>query len=312
MVTLVDHGVVYVTSGTLVIALRATDGRQLWQTSVTAISGSLISPAQAANGTVYIAFRDDSSSPSQATVYAINAGNGTIRWRYTMAGDFASLSVVDGMVYAYFPGALVALDAGKGSVRWKWTYLLSLNKGPVMVTDGVVYVGDPESGLIALDAVAGRLLWQQTDVGTAQTLIVDNGMVYVLAAFTGSNPSGAVLAVDARGGSVRWRTFLDNTAGYSPFMTLAGNMLYVGGDSAYALRTSDGHVTWRYGSRAQFYQPAVYGSVVFIASTGYPNSNNFPLFGLGGNDFLNALSARTGALYWRTSGDVECMPLVWS
>jgi len=103
------------------------------------------------------------------------------------------------------------------------------------------------------------------------------------------------LAMDVRTGHERWRTVLESADVY---ISLAGQMLYVGGRSAYGLRASDGHIVWRYGSLSHFYQPVVAGGVVFVGS-GDPG---FPPFGIGSNDFLNALDGRTGQLYWRTSG----------
>ena len=67
---------------------------------------------------------------------------------------------------------------------------------------------------------------------------------------------------------------------------------------------------WRYGAPALYYQPVVAAGVVFIGSTDFPNSFTIHPFGLGSNNFLSALDARTGQLYWRTAGDVECMPLL--
>ncbi|HEV8192254.1 MAG TPA: PQQ-binding-like beta-propeller repeat protein [Ktedonobacterales bacterium] len=89
-------------------------------------------------------------------------------------------------------------------------------------------------------------------------------------------------------------------------------MLYMGGANAYGLRASDGHVVWRYNSGAhsgtQVYQPVVAGGVAFVGS----RDGGFHLFGIGSNDFLNALDGRTGRLYWRTSGIADDPLLVSS
>jgi outer membrane protein assembly factor BamB len=162
------------------------------------------------------------------------------------------------------------------------------------------------------------LLWQlgdlgqHGDLGVGQLPIIANGMVYLAASLTAGNVSGLVLALDARTGRERWRTALDQYD--DVYMSLAGPMLYVGGSSAYALRSSDGHIVWRYGSGSgvQFYQPVAAAGVVFIGSTDL-GSFNFHPFGIGSSDFLNALDARTGARYWRTpTADIECMPLISS
>jgi outer membrane protein assembly factor BamB len=54
---------------------------------------------------------------------------------------------------------------------------------------------------------------------------------------------------------------------------------------------------WRYSSGSQFFQPVVAGGVVFVGS----GNLGFHPFGIGSDDFLNALDARTGQHYWRTS-----------
>jgi hypothetical protein len=171
-------------------------------------------------------------------------------------------------------------------------------------------------GLIALDAASGRLLWQRGDLGlhgdlTAnQVPIVADGVVYVSGIlFQVNNAShGVVLGLDARTGRERWRTLLEDADIY---VSLAGPMPYEGGRYAYALRASAGHVVWRYGAPALYYQPVEADGVVFIGSTDFPNSDTVHLFGIGSNDFLTALDVQAGTLYWRTSADVECMPLLF-
>ena len=312
----VDQGVVYATSAASVVALRATDGSQLWQTSHSATPGSPTSAPHVSNGRVYVAF-----SAPEATVYALDARDGAIRWMHTVAAaGAASLAVADGIVYAAFVGGsfptqkatVVALGAGDGAVRW--TSILDADADTLAVTGGVLVLRSLQLGLVALDAATGRWLWQRGDLGqhgnlvASQLPIVANGVVYLSALLYLENNSsrGVVLAMDARTGRERWRTVIDEADVY---MSVAGQMVYVGGSYAYGLRASDGHVVWRYGARAQYYQPVAAAGVVFLGST---SSGSFHPFGIGSNDFLTALDARTGARYWRTSADVECMPLLFS
>jgi serine/threonine-protein kinase len=311
-----DHGVVYATAPASVVALDGADGRQLWQTSHSATPGSATAAPQVANGTVYVAF-----GSAGTTVYALNARDGAIRWAHTMAGaTAASLVVTNGIVYAGYAAqhaTVIALDAADGAVRW----ISVLDAGAdtltmLTVVDGVILLrAEPQVGLVALDARTGSLLWQLGDQGqrgdlsVAQPPILANGVVYLAASVSlGEGGSrGMVLALDAHTGQERWRTLLA-----ADYVTLAGPMVYVGGSYAYALRASDGHVVWRYGAPALYYQPVVAAGVVFIGSTDFPNGFTVHPFGLGSNNFLSALDARTGALYWRTAGDVECMPLLSS
>jgi outer membrane protein assembly factor BamB len=306
----VDQGVVYATAAASVVALRATDGRPLWQTSRNATPGSALSAPQVSHGRVYVTF-----SSGEATVYALDAHDGAIRWTHTVAAeDAALLAVAGGIVYAAFAtqkATVVALDAGDGAVRWTSVLEDGADRlWGLTVADGVVLLrAEPQLGLVALDAAAGSLLWQMEDQGdqfVTQFPIVANGVVYLGAYLSVGTSPGMVLAKDARTGRERWRTLLEEADEY---VSLAGQMLYVGGTYAYALRASDGHVVWRYGARAQYYQPVVAAGVVFVGST---DIGSYHPFGIGSNDFLTALDARTGALYWRTSADVEGMPLLFS
>jgi eukaryotic-like serine/threonine-protein kinase len=255
-----------------------------------------------ANGRVYVAF-----NAAAGSVYALDARTGTIRWTHTEEqADATSLTVADGSVYAAFgargtgvqPTTVVALNADDGAVRW--TYTVEGDADLLAVTEGVLVVSSRLLRLLALDAASGGLLWQRGDLGLHGDLrnspppIVAGGVVYLSGViFDGQH--GVVLAQDARTGRERWRTVLDQYA--DVYASLAGPVLYVGGASAYGLRASDGHVVWRYGSRTRFFQPVVAAGVVFVGS----GDVGFHPFGIGSNDFLNALDARTGQLYWRTS-----------
>jgi outer membrane protein assembly factor BamB len=91
--------------------------------------------------------------------------------------------------------------------------------------------------------------------------------------------------------------------------------LYVGASYAYGLRASDGHIVWRFGpsSGAQFWQPTASAAagVVIIGSSDVGRFNIHP-FGIGSNELLYALDARTGRLYWRTPGIEDYPPLLYS
>jgi outer membrane protein assembly factor BamB len=317
----VDHGVVYATTAAGVFALRAQDGSQLWQLPLSVAQFSTPSAAQAANGIVYVAYTPAGPrAASETIVDALGESDGALRWtrqvkpagNTSAAADGISLTVADGMVYAQIvpsqsesPTTVVyALGAGDGRVHWTYGTYSGNHVNSLIVADGTVYLRSISLGLVALDAASGSLLWQRSDLGGEAPMIVANGVIYLSALLINSNPDGAVLALDAHTGSERWHTLLSE----SDYVTLAGQMLYVSGDSLYALRTSDGHVVWRYGAQSLFFPPVVSAGVVFVGSS--DASYGFHPFGIGSNNFLNALDARTGALYWRTSGDVEAMPLV--
>lgn len=297
----VDQGIIYSTAPASVIALRATDGSPVWQTSPSALPGSPVTAPQVANGSVYVGF-----NAIAATVYALDTRDGSIRWKHSEEhADVTSIMVADGDIYAAFglsgsgveSTTIMALSATDGAARW--TYKVNGDADALAVTNNALVLNSQKLGLIALDTATGRLLWQggpgvHGDL-SARPLVVANGVVYLSGTVFESYSSGVALALDVRTGRERWRTVLESADVY---ISLAGSMLYVGGRNVYGLRASDGHVVWSYAAGTQFYQPVVAGGVVFVGSS----SGGFSLFGIGGGDFLNALDARTGQLYWRTSG----------
>jgi outer membrane protein assembly factor BamB len=87
-------------------------------------------------------------------------------------------------------GALKALNALSGAEKWSFPYFSNPNGGALSTAGGLVFAGDSDGNLIALDAKTGRDLWH-VQVGaaiysTAITFQVD-GQQYVVI------PAGAAL-----------------------------------------------------------------------------------------------------------------------
>jgi outer membrane protein assembly factor BamB len=168
--------------------------------------------------------------------------------------------------------------------------------GDLTVAEGAVYTSSTPAGLVALDAADGALRWQRQDVGASSSPAIAGGVVY--ATSNDSYPQETVEALDARDGHEHWSAPArvdELLPGYAS-MTVAGNTLYVGGASMYALAISDGHQVWRYGSDVQFSRPVVADGVVFVASSSAHEID------FSDTNYLTALDARSGTLYWRTPG----------
>jgi outer membrane protein assembly factor BamB len=261
----VDQDVVYVASYAGVSALRASDGSLLWNQPWT--GATIVSLPYVTTGVVYAAMTTANATPSdppqQATIYALRATNGTILWKYTMLGAiYGDLTVAEGAVYTTFTPA----------------------------------------GLVALDAADGALRWQRQNVGSFLPPAVASGVVYTVG--TSSNdsyPQETVEALDARDGHEHWSAPAEDHLPGSASMTVAGNTLYVGGASVYALAISDGHQLWRYGSNVQFSRPVVADGVVFVVSSSWRSID------FSDTSYLTALDARSGTLYWRTPSNDDAL-----
>lgn len=137
-------------------------------------------------------------------------------------GMSAEPIVVDGTIYV--SGSLsrvYAVDAATGKLLWRFAPKLDLrmmrnswaaraNRG-VAVWEGKVYVGTGDCRLIAIDAAAGKQLWEapvcvdSTITGITGAPRVGGGKVFI--GYNGSDTGvrGSVVAFDAHTGKLAWR-----------------------------------------------------------------------------------------------------------
>jgi alcohol dehydrogenase (cytochrome c) len=152
---------------------------------------------------------------------AIDAGNVArlgVRWRYgltaapTFSGIFASTPVADRTtVYVQdLQSNVYALDRSTGTLRWAHRYRAG-NDGPNgLAVDGDRVYGATDSDAFGLDAATGRELWRRHLTGPTEQF-VDVAPVaweeFVFISTVGFPPfgRGAIYALDAETGAVRWR-----------------------------------------------------------------------------------------------------------
>jgi outer membrane protein assembly factor BamB len=206
----VAGGVVYIGSaGGGVHAVDAATGAARW----THPTGGAVDASPAlSGGTLFITSTD-------GVIHALDAFDGRLSWACdTGVLGASSPAVADDVVVIGGPAhRLLALDAASGEVRWTHetagtpadaTPAAQNTADPPRATpiesspaiaDGIVYIND--ASLLAVDLATGRLRWA-AQVSTAPTTspAVADGVVYT------SDVSGALCAVDAGTGAVRWRS----------------------------------------------------------------------------------------------------------
>ncbi len=257
------------------------------------------------DGVVYF-----SSGDTMPYVYALNASNGTLRWK----APYLSLSAVaHGIVYATHIDAdnihieLDALDANTGKVLWH--YNPGLQAELATVSNGVLYGTGSidmsnDDALYALDATKGTLLWSVNvqDQGFNTPQIVNN---VLYATSTRDNKdvsppvrSGYAYAFNAKTGKQLWRTAKINA--YIPGEpTIADGVMYIvtnnvdaGTSFMYAMRTNDGTVIWK-----KFLNEDINGAPLFINGDLYAGvATNSSTNGNGA--FVLALKAVDGSTLW--------------
>ncbi|MFI0778006.1 serine/threonine-protein kinase [Streptomyces sp. NPDC021212] len=241
------------------------------------------------------------------TLYALDATDGSERWRLSTDGWVYSLKVDRGTVVTGTRGGGVqAWEAASGELLWEMqgvqTDFETPESGPA-VHEGTVFVWS-DARLRALEARTGAERWSYPVGDTAscggvplRLLPAPDGVVYVSA-------GTRVLAIDIARGEVRWRfeapaVFLSAPA-YAPGPAVTGGGVYIADylGTVYALDAAGGRDRWRIATEAR-------GSIepVLVADGSVH---------LGSGSALYTLDAVTGTPKWRfaAGGEVIGSPVV--
>ena len=244
---LLDHGILFSCTRGQIVALRASDGRQLWTFTQTVGTNDVFVNAQMSGENVLYTV----GTPTGSWIYALRGRDGTVLWRYGKP-YFSDVTVgPDGVVYANSGQSdmdvttLDALDARTGARLWTFPRQV-VTHAPFAIT-GAFYFEDT-SGVYALRSSDGKVLWK-----TPQEEVIagmGDDTLYVWLTETDDN---ILAALNARDGSTRWKAQLP--AGF--IEVVADGVLYLstiasaGCDApqlpgAFAVRARDGKVLWRF------------------------------------------------------------------
>jgi outer membrane protein assembly factor BamB len=307
------------TAGGNVRALNAADGSERWSFDPTVpeldypegASADVRTPA-VMNGTVYVPVGfevSDTDATQHTALIAVEATTGKKHWRIDSdgltQGMFSPVTAANGRVYTSGPALkgssgdtvgerwLYAVDATTGNVRWRrrnsGSALLSLP-----VANGRAYLPKQETGVQALDAATGTLLWEALpQVAIESTPMVAAGTLFVTEEDT---PGVTLIALNAATGTEQWRTAYPSSEEY-PYLvvgTVDNERVYIQisdfNTDVIALDRTSGNERWR----AKIPQPPTKNGEQL---TSVP-TNGFARFG----DFLYvggaALNPATGAVVW--------------
>lgn len=179
----------------------------------------------------------------------------------------------DGLLYVATARGLYALNAANGAVAWRFDTEMPLGNSPT-VANGVVYVGGYDKKLHALDAQTGAHLWSfsgaragyDTNPLVVEGLVIAgnrDGRLYAIGAHGTTNQGRLVWSFQA-GGSIHLSAAYAN-----------GVVYFAANDNhAYAVRASNGSQVWRSaklpGDGYHSYWPVIFrDQVIFSAATGY-------------------------------------------
>jgi outer membrane protein assembly factor BamB/Tfp pilus assembly protein PilF len=238
------------------------------------------------NGIVYVGAHDKH-------LYAIDAKNGELKWKYeTWDEVYSSPTVDNGIVYVGSnDDHLYAFDTQTGELRWKYRTEGNVGSSPA-VSNGIVYVGaeslsefgyksmGADYHLYALDAQTGELKWKyKTGSWVFSSPTVDNGIVYF------GSYDDHLYALDAQTGELRWKYDTGPVVFSSP--TVDNGIIYVGSEDGhlYALDAKTGELRWKYDTEWSVRSsPTVSNGIVYVGSC---------------DKHLYAIDAKTGELRWK-------------
>jgi len=181
----------------------------------------------------------------------------------------------NGLLYISTARGLYALNADNGSVVWRFDTELPLGNSPT-VMDSVVYVGGYDRKLHALDAINGTHFWEFSGAGAGfdtNPLVVDgmviagnrDGYMYAIGAHRTS-----------RQGQLIWK-FKTNGSIHLSSAYQNGVVYFASDDNyAYALQANTGSLIWKSsklpGDGFHSWWPVIFrDKVIFSAATGYRN-----------------------------------------
>ncbi|MCG0067578.1 PQQ-binding-like beta-propeller repeat protein [Streptomyces tricolor] len=235
----VDDRHVYVAASDFSDSKSATD----YRTAVAAVSIRTRKP-------VWIQKRDwgtddydvQGSVSGRYLVYADSKRNLTVRdtatgaqlWTKKTGDDWSRRpALADGLVF--LPGErLTAVDLKTGATRWTLSPNGRRGFYNPTVIDGVLYAGDHDRGIWAVDVRTGKRIWlcEDNDRGAPEVFVKYGKTLYCGAQAVG----GGVVALDARTGRKRWSWTDNKGTGDQWQLALWGNrLLMANGEDAYAM-----------------------------------------------------------------------------
>ncbi|SET86490.1 Outer membrane protein assembly factor BamB, contains PQQ-like beta-propeller repeat [Myxococcus fulvus] len=259
----VSDGVAFIPGGDgTLYALDAATGEEKWKY---AAGESLATVPVVAEGLVLVASESD-------TLFAVKAADGVWAWQYrrdppsgfSVRGASTPL-VREGNVYVGFSdGYVVSLTMRDGSANWEKSLsgsgneFLDVDSTPVMDEHGQLYVASYKSGIYALEAESGDLVWTSS-VGGMTALLSKGKMLFAV----GDGRVDAYLAEDGR---LLWTHPLGERAAQAP--VFAKGMLIVPIQRSLLFldpKTGQARVSWNPGDGVSA-TPFVAGSKLFVLS----------------------------------------------
>ena len=318
-----DEHTVYLATGQDVLALRGSDGKELWRTSLSEPAGAgsqqplqLSLPPVVSNGIVFVFLSPVESLSGNGALFALRADSGVQIWSVLLSGieddlRVRQMSVGGGMVFVNSPeGYISAFRGDDGALAWRRSIVSTMNAldppRTLVFGDSELFLANQHS-ILALHARYGSLVWSRQLPGQwiDGPLSIGVSSIYYQTFEIGSTGGERdyLNSLSAQTGDLHWRSPDRNASG--AIAVEAGGLVYFASDRYLdALRESDGRHAWRHSSNINvgFGDMAIANNVLFVRSAiAYPHMITSCPPDCEPPEAVNALNATTGAVYWRSA-----------
>lgn len=176
------------------------------------------------------------NSSSKATLYSINADNGSINWKNELEGSVISAIAVDkaGNIYAGTNKCIYSFFEN-GEQRWKTNGTINVTeRGSFAINDNTLFAGlKAGAGLIAINMTDGTTLWKYSDSALNHDsyfpVIGKNGFIYY-SNRSGNSSNSSVVALNKNGSKV-WSQAVGGALIYAGAVISENNLIYIGTQS---------------------------------------------------------------------------------
>ena len=223
-----------------------------------------------------------SALPGSHTVSAVQSSNHTAQATFTVNTNW-SVPGFSPQRTGFNPYENVLNPGNVGGLQLKWVF----DSGGFSVSwpveaNGVVYFCEQTSGVYALDAITGAVLWRQGTCNSRMPPVFNNGVLYV-----SQQIENGLQALDARTGAPLW-TYMTDGGVYEGAPVVANGVVYVTSSSytIYAINARTGAKLWSVLNDFVDSSTTPVANGILYVTTGYNESN------------VVAMDAATGASLW--------------
>lgn len=280
------------------------------------------------NGVVYIGSYDHN-------VYALNATNGQLIWKYPSEGGVAVRPAVSEgqVIFGSEDGNLYSVLARSGRLSWSYEVEGPIRSSPY-VAEGHIFFGSDDNFIYAVNILSNRRSWR-FDVGSPVRCspIYSNDLLYC------GSEDGDFLGIDMRG-QPKWRFKAKRAILCTPLIA-KGNVYFTSLDGTfYALDAKAGWPVWRFRmGKGSASSPCIAENFIFAGSadgfiycldagnareiwryqtghqvSGSPYIYKDSVYCGSADGVLYCLEYRTGRLRWKfnTGGPITSSPIVYN